>query len=114
MPQQRDQHFPRFIAIERIVNADLRTTSSLTIIAGYALVYSLPFLLLLIATRDDRVRRRLGNLYERLGAKKKQPAACPSRPATSSQRPAYSPSPSLPEPTTAPDQAPPAPVRPAR
>jgi Sap, sulfolipid-1-addressing protein len=67
--------FPYFIAIERIVNADVGTTRALVIIAGYALVYCLPCLLLLIAgaARGERVRRRLGNLYERLGAEKKQP-----------------------------------------
>jgi hypothetical protein len=66
--------FPYFIAIERIVNADVSTTRSLVIIAGYALIYCLPCLLLLIAgaTRGDRVRR-LGTLYERLGAQKQQP-----------------------------------------
>jgi hypothetical protein len=67
--------FPYFIAIERIVDADIGTTRSLLIIAGYALVYCLPCLLLLIAgaARGDRIRRRLGGLYERLGAEKKQP-----------------------------------------
>jgi cytochrome c biogenesis protein CcdA len=71
--------FPYFIAIERIVNADVGTTPSLLLIAGYALVYCLPCLLLLIAgaTRGDRVRRRLGTLYERLGAEKKQPRSVP-------------------------------------
>jgi hypothetical protein len=72
--------FPYFIAIERIVNADVGTTRSLAIIAGYALVYCLPCLLLLIAgaTRGDRVRRRLGSLYERLGAEKEQPRSVPA------------------------------------
>ncbi len=71
--------FPYFIAIERIVNADVGTTRSMVIIAGYALVYCLPCLLLLIAgaARGDRVRRRLGGLYERLGAEKKQPRSVP-------------------------------------
>lgn len=71
--------FPYFIAIERIVNADVGTTRSLTIIAGYALVYCLPCLLLLIAgaARGERVRRRLGTLYKRLGAEKKQPRSVP-------------------------------------
>jgi Sap, sulfolipid-1-addressing protein len=71
--------FPYFIAIERIVNADVGTTRSLAIIAGYALVYCLPCLLLLIAgaVRGERVRRRLGSLYERLGAEKKQPRSVP-------------------------------------
>ncbi len=67
--------FPYFIAIERIVNADVGTIPALLILAGYALVYCLPCLLLLVAgiVRGDRVRRRLGELYERLGAEKKQP-----------------------------------------
>jgi hypothetical protein len=71
--------FPYFIAIERIVNADVGSTRSLLIIAGYALVYCLPCLLLLIAgaTRGDRVRRRLATVYERLGAEKKQPRSVP-------------------------------------
>jgi len=71
--------FPYFIAIERIVNADVGTTRSLMIIAGYAMVYCLPCLLLLIAgaARGERVRRRLGTLYERLGAEKKQPRSVP-------------------------------------
>lgn len=71
--------FPYFIAIERIVNADVGATRSLMIIAGYAIVYCLPCLLLLLAgaTRGDRVRRRLGTVYERLGAEKKQPRSVP-------------------------------------
>ncbi|WP_250037552.1 GAP family protein [Paractinoplanes maris] len=71
--------FPYFIAVERIVNADVGTTRSLVIIAGYALVYCLPCLLLLIAgaTRGDRVRRRLGRLYEQLGAERKMPRSVP-------------------------------------
>jgi hypothetical protein len=71
--------FPYFMAIERIVDAGVGTTRALLIIAGYALVYCLPCLLLLIAgvARGDRVRRRLGNLYERLGAEKEQPRNVP-------------------------------------
>ncbi|WP_250003563.1 GAP family protein [Actinoplanes sp. M2I2] len=71
--------FPYFIAIERIVGADVGTAASLAVIAGYALVYCLPCLLLLLAgaARGDRVRRRLGVLYERLGAEKKQPRSVP-------------------------------------
>ncbi|GAA0807403.1 GAP family protein [Spirilliplanes yamanashiensis] len=71
--------FPYVIAIERIVGADIGTGRSLAVIAGYALVYCLPCLLLLVAgaARGDRVRRRLGRLYERLGAEKKQPRSVP-------------------------------------
>jgi hypothetical protein len=71
--------FPYFIAIERIVDAGLGTAHALLIIAGYALVYCLPCLLLLIAGafHGERVRRRLGTLYERLGAEKKQPRSVP-------------------------------------
>ena len=67
--------FPYFIAIERIVAADVGTVHALLIIAGYALVYCLPCLLLLVAgaARGDRVRRRLGALYDRLGAERHQP-----------------------------------------
>ncbi|GAB2572937.1 hypothetical protein Aab01nite_82200 [Paractinoplanes abujensis] len=71
--------FPYFIAIERIVNAGAGALRSLLIIAGYAVVYCLPCVLLLIAgaARGDRVRRRLGRLYDRLGAEKKQPRSVP-------------------------------------
>ena len=71
--------FPYFIAIERIVNADVSTMQALLVIAGYALIYCLPCLLLLVAgaARGDRVRRRLAGLYERLGAEKKQPRNLP-------------------------------------
>ena len=41
--------FPYFIAIERILQADVSTTGALLVIAGYALIYCLPCLLLLIA-----------------------------------------------------------------
>jgi hypothetical protein len=72
--------FPYFIAIERIVNADVSTARALLVIAGYALVYCLPCLVLLVAgvARGDRVRRRLGSLYERLGAQKHQPRSVPA------------------------------------
>jgi cytochrome c biogenesis protein CcdA len=71
--------FPYFIAIERIVNADVGTARSLLIIAGYALVYCLPCLLLLVAgaTSGDQVRRRLSSLYDRLGSEKEQPRSVP-------------------------------------
>ncbi len=71
--------FPYFIAIERIVNADVGTTRSRMIVAGYALVYCLPCLLLLVAgaAHGERVRRRLDTLYERLGSEKKQPRSVP-------------------------------------
>jgi hypothetical protein len=71
--------FPYFIAIEQIVDADVGAAHALLILAGYALVYCLPCLLLLVAgaARGERVRRRLGRLYERLGAEKKQPRNVP-------------------------------------
>jgi hypothetical protein len=67
--------FPYFIAVERIVDAGSGTTVSLLVIAGYAVVYCLPCLLLLLVglAHGERVRRRLGSVYERLGAEKKQP-----------------------------------------
>ncbi|MZE55794.1 hypothetical protein GTY86_31870 [Streptomyces sp. SID5770] len=72
--------FPYFIAIERIVGADVGATSALLVLAGYALVYCLPCMLLLVAgaTHGDRVRRRLGGLYARLGAEKEQPRSVPT------------------------------------
>jgi cytochrome c biogenesis protein CcdA len=71
--------FPYFLAIERIVSADISTVHAVLILSGYALVYCLPCLLLLIAgaAHGDRVRRRLSRLYERLGAEKHQPRRVP-------------------------------------
>ncbi|MFI9123539.1 GAP family protein [Streptomyces bikiniensis] len=71
--------FPYFLAIERIVNADVGPTGALPILAGYALVYCLPCLLLLVAGAlyGDRVRRRLDGLYARIGAEKEQPRSVP-------------------------------------
>lgn len=67
--------FPYFIAIERLVNADTGAAPAMLVLAGYALVYCLPCLLLLIAgaARGDRVRRRLHGVYQRLGAAREQP-----------------------------------------
>ncbi len=67
--------FPYFIAIERLVHADPGTGLALLVLAGYALVYCLPCLILLAAgaARGDRVRRRLRGVYDRLGAEKPQP-----------------------------------------
>ncbi len=66
---------PYFIAIERIVSADAGTPQALLVLAGHALVYCLPCMLLLAfgAVHGERVRRRLRGVYERLGAERKQP-----------------------------------------
>jgi len=67
--------FPYFIAIERLVDAGVTTPSALLVIAGYALIYCLPCLILLGLglLHGERVRRRLSGIYDRLGAEKKQP-----------------------------------------
>lgn len=52
---------PYFIAIERLVNANVETPQALLVLACYALVYCLPCLILLIVgtIQGARVRKRL-------------------------------------------------------
>ncbi len=71
--------FPYFIAVERLVNADLDPLPATAALAGYSLVYCLPCVLLLLAgaMRRDRVRKRLHHVYQRLGAAKEQPRNLP-------------------------------------
>ncbi|MGN9809346.1 GAP family protein [Micromonospora sp. BQ11] len=71
--------FPYFVAVERLVNADLGPLPVLLALAGYALVYCLPCLLLLLAgaVRGDRVRTRLETVYQRLGAARERPRSLP-------------------------------------
>ncbi len=61
--------FPYFIAIERLVAAELAIGTGLLVLAGYALVYCLPCLLLLAGGTlwGDKVRSRLQNLFDRFG-----------------------------------------------
>lgn len=62
--------FPYLIAIERLVSAEVPTAQAVLVLAGYALVYCIPCLILLAAglTHGERVRARLSGLYERYGA----------------------------------------------
>lgn len=59
--------FPYFIAIERMVNADVETLSGVLVLAGYGLVYCLPCLILLVlgVVLQDQVRPRLEKLVDR-------------------------------------------------
>jgi cytochrome c biogenesis protein CcdA len=61
--------FPYAIAIERLVSSGITTPQGLLVLAGYALVYCLPCLLLLVAgiAWGDHVRSRLTGLYNRFG-----------------------------------------------
>ncbi|MGY1751958.1 GAP family protein [Blastococcus sp. SYSU D01042] len=61
--------FPYLIAIERLVAADAGHGPAIAVLLAYGVVYCLPCLVLLLvaAARGDRVRRRLGRVYERIG-----------------------------------------------
>ena len=61
--------FPYFIAIERLVSADVGVPTALAVLAAYAVVYCLPCLVLLVlgVTLHERVRPRLDALQHRLG-----------------------------------------------
>ncbi|RKN38232.1 GAP family protein [Micromonospora endolithica] len=67
--------FPYFIAIERVVRSGTSWQAGMALLAGYALVYCLPCLVLLVvgALRGDRLRERLRGVYRRLGAERRQP-----------------------------------------
>ncbi|MGX7828144.1 GAP family protein [Actinokineospora sp. 24-640] len=68
--------FPYFIAVERLVTADITVGQALLVLSGYALLYCLPCLVLIAAgaAAGNRVRRRLDGVYSRLGAEKALPA----------------------------------------
>lgn len=72
--------FPYAIAIERLVSAGVGLTGGLAVLAGYALVYCLPCLVLLVAgvTAGDRVRGRLGRLHDRFGRARDVPRSIPA------------------------------------
>jgi cytochrome c biogenesis protein CcdA len=72
--------FPYFVAVERLVQAGVTAGTGVLVLAGYALVYCLPCIVLLGAgaAYGDRVRRRLGGVYERLGAEKHLPRSLPA------------------------------------
>jgi cytochrome c biogenesis protein CcdA len=59
--------FPYFIAIERMINAGVPAPTGALVLAGYALVYCLPCLVLLVfgILFRDRVRLKLQSLVDR-------------------------------------------------
>ncbi|ASN22078.1 GAP family protein [Arthrobacter sp. YN] len=59
--------FPYFIAIERMVDADTSTGTGLLVLAGYAIIYCVPCLILLALgiAHGDKVRERLQKVYDR-------------------------------------------------
>lgn len=68
--------FPYFIAIERLVGADVGLASALALLAGYALVYCLPCLVLLaIGLRGGAITRHLRRLHDRFGTASDLPAS---------------------------------------
>jgi len=71
--------FPYLIAIERLVAADVPAGPAALVLAGYALVYCLPCLLLLAVglRHRDRVRTRLSSLYDRIGRERLVPRSVP-------------------------------------
>ena len=60
---------PYFIAIERLVTAELTTTVALLVLTGYGVIYCLPCLLLLAVglRKGDRVTSALRKLHDRFG-----------------------------------------------
>lgn len=69
--------FPYFIAIERLVNADIPTTTAGLVLAAYAVVYCVPCLVLLAIGLSNAgpVRRLLRRLHDRFGAAAHLPAS---------------------------------------
>ena len=61
--------FPYLVAIERLVSAGVPTGPGVLLLALYAVVYCLPCLVLLLlgTLHGERVRRRLGRVYDRIG-----------------------------------------------
>ncbi len=72
--------FPYFIAIERLVTAEITVGMGLLVLAVYAVVYCLPCLILLAggAVWGDRVRSRLQILFERFGRARVVPRNVPA------------------------------------
>ena len=62
--------FPYFIAIERLLNAHVSGLTGVAVIAGYAAVYCLPCLVLVVigSVAHDKVRGRLQRLVARFTA----------------------------------------------
>lgn len=68
--------FPYFIAIERLVTADIGAPVALALLAAYAVVYCLPCLVLLaIGLRGGPLTRHLRRLHDRFGTAADLPAS---------------------------------------
>lgn len=68
--------FPYFIAIERLVTADIGVPVALALLAAYAVIYCLPCLVLLaIGLRGGPVTRHLRQLHDRFGTAADIPAS---------------------------------------
>jgi hypothetical protein len=72
--------FPYVIAIERLVTADVPAGLGVAVLAGYALVYCAPCLVLLGlgVAHGASVRRRLGTVYDRIGSARTVPRSVPA------------------------------------
>ncbi|GAB3311296.1 hypothetical protein GCM10027451_23080 [Geodermatophilus aquaeductus] len=72
--------FPYVIAIERLVSAGVPAGQGVAVLAGYALVYCAPCLVLLGlgALHGTSVRRRLSGVYERIGSARTVPRSVPA------------------------------------
>jgi hypothetical protein len=72
--------FPYFIAIERMIDADTSTGIGFLVLAGYAVIYCVPCLILLALgiSHGGKVRDRLRRVHERFStgtAKRSVPTA---------------------------------------
>ncbi|TNM59624.1 hypothetical protein FHN55_20315 [Streptomyces sp. NP160] len=72
--------FPYLIAVERLVAAQVPVGTGVAVLAGYAAVYCLPCLVLLVAglTLGQRVRDRLQRFYDRFGSAREVPRSVPT------------------------------------
>jgi len=72
--------FPYVLAVERLVSAGVDATAALLVLAGYALVYCLPCLLLLAAATlwGGSIRPRLERLHARFGGERDVPRSVPA------------------------------------
>lgn len=59
--------FPMFLAIERLVDADITPATAIPILIGYTAIYALPTVAVLVLglIYKDRLRTRLQTLYDR-------------------------------------------------
>lgn len=69
--------FPYFIAIERLVTADVTVTVALAALLSYGVIYCTPCLVLLAfgLGRGEKVVARLRSLFDRFGREKDVPAS---------------------------------------